>query len=90
MRGLNMAVKKDEHCDGIETDDVEIDVEIIPDEDATVATGYEIAICPAENEMRILFRNELGLVVSNYVCDASTAYEMASKILKGYDKLEGI
>lgn len=85
-----MAAKKDEHFDEIETVEGELDMEIVADEEATVATGYEIAICPAENEMRIMFRNEAGEIISSYVCNAANAYEMASKMLKGYDKLEGI
>lgn len=53
------------------------------------ATGYDIAVSVSDNEMRIQHCNDLG-VISYLVLDAAGAYELAHRILRGYDKLEGL
>jgi hypothetical protein len=80
-----MALTQQQDFDENETDD-----DFDEQQEEPIATGYEVMICVPENEMRILFRNQQGEVVSSYICDAADAYQMASKILKGYDRLEGI
>jgi hypothetical protein len=61
-------------------------VELIDEIDATeYSIGYNIA----DNEMVLNFHNERG-VLSRFVTDAPGAYEMAQRILRAYDKLEGL
>lgn len=65
------------------------DEPIIALEDKTEATEYTIGYNIADNEMRLRFYNEAG-VLSSFVTDAPGAYEMAQRILRAYDKLEGL
>lgn len=50
---------------------------------------YSIDISIPDNEMRILFHTEFG-AVSSFVINAPGGYEFAQRILRAYDKLEGI
>jgi len=64
----------------------EEEIEITDIEDATeYSIGYNIP----DGEMSIRFYNEFG-VLSSYVTDAAGAYELANRILRAYDKLEGL
>lgn len=60
-----------------------------PDADGKLADDFEIAIDRGQGLMRILHRNNSG-VLSYQVLPADEAYALAQKILKGYDQLEGI
>lgn len=57
--------------------------------DDTDATKYTVHISIPDNEMRIRFHNEKG-VLAERVMNGAEAYEFASCILRAYDKLEGI
>lgn len=54
-----------------------------------IATDYAIDIDMASNEMRIQHCDEDG-VICTQVLTAPEAYTYAQKILRGYDRLEGI
>jgi hypothetical protein len=75
-------------ADEIDTDDEDFldDLQII---DNIEATEYTIGYSIEDNEMRIQFHNEFG-VLSSMVTDAAGAYELANRILRAYDKLEGL
>lgn len=53
------------------------------------ATDYEVAVNVPSGEVRVLFRNEVG-ILSSHVMDAPEAYAFAQKILQGYDRVEGL
>jgi hypothetical protein len=53
------------------------------------ATEYTIGYSINDNAMRLQFYNEVG-VLSSFVTDASGAYELANRILRAYDTLEGL
>ena len=53
------------------------------------ATEYSIGWSVPDNSFRLQFHNEFG-VLSSFVTDAAGAYELAQRILRAYDKLEGI
>jgi hypothetical protein len=55
----------------------------------TEADQYSIAYNINDNEMMLKFHNEFG-VLSTFVTDAPGAYELAQRILRAYDKLEGL
>lgn len=63
---------------------------IIQLEDALEAEAYGITIHPPDNAFRLRFYDDDGAVLSTYTTDAAGAYELASRILRGYDKLEGL
>lgn len=53
--------------------------------------SYRVLVSEAEQEMKILFKDKDGKVVGTFTAHASDeAYGLASKILRGYDKMEGI
>jgi hypothetical protein len=62
---------------------------IIEIEDEIDATEYSIAFSIPDNEVRLQFQNEFG-VLSSFVTDASGTYELAQRLLRAYDKLEGL
>lgn len=53
------------------------------------ATEYSIETNAKDGSMRIQFHNDDG-VLSSFITDAPGAYELAQRILCGYDRLEGI
>lgn len=54
------------------------------------ADEYCIGIDEAAGELRLQFHNdEIGLL-SSFVTDAAGAYDLAHRILRAYDKLEGL
>lgn len=53
------------------------------------ATEYSIGFSIPDGQVNIQFHNEFG-VLSSFVTDASGAYELANRILRAYDKLEGL
>jgi hypothetical protein len=57
--------------------------------DDIAATEYTIGYSIDDNEMRIQHHNEFG-VLSSLILDATGAYEYANRILRAYDKLEGL
>lgn len=59
------------------------------DAEPTEVDQYSIDISIPDNEMRIQFHTEFG-PVSSFVIDAPGGYEFAQRILRAYDKLEGI
>jgi hypothetical protein len=65
------------------------DEETIEFQDEIDATEYSIGYSIPDNEMRIRFHNEFG-VLSSFVVDAPGAYEFAQRVLRAYDKLEGL
>jgi hypothetical protein len=52
--------------------------------------GYRVEINDDRPLMRIMFHTKTEKDVAYMVLDASDGYELAHKILRGYDKLEGI
>ncbi len=61
-------------------------VKLIDDIDAT---EYSIGYSIPDNQMMLKFHNEFG-VLSSFITDAPGAYELAQRILRAYDKLEGL
>lgn len=55
----------------------------------TDATAYSIGYNIKEGEARIKFHNDLG-TLSCFVTDAPGIYELAQRLLRAYDKLEGL
>ncbi len=66
-----------------------IDQAIIEIEDDVDATEYSIGYNIDDNSLRLKFHNEFG-TLSSFVTDAAGAYELAQRILRAYDKLEGL
>lgn len=60
-----------------------------PVADPVEATDYEIAVDVPSGEMMILFKNEVG-VLSTHVMQSHEAYAFAQRMLRGYDRLEGL
>jgi hypothetical protein len=58
-------------------------------DDPKAADDYEVAIDREKGLMRIIHRNGAG-ILSYQVLPSDDAYNLAQKILKGYDQLEGI
>jgi hypothetical protein len=59
--------------------------------EAYQATGYQLELNDETHEMRlILFQGEQKNVRSFLVMPSPDAYDMAHRVLKGYDQLEGI
>lgn len=61
----------------------------IEDDEGDIATDYEIQISEPDREMRIVHRDEDG-VISSMILTSDEAYTYAHRILRGYDKLEGL
>jgi hypothetical protein len=77
MKGANMAqIDQGEDEDEYEDDEIEAH---------TYSIGYSIP----DNEMRIQFHNEFG-TLSSFVMSAADGYDFAQRVLKAYDKLEGL
>jgi hypothetical protein len=53
------------------------------------ATEYSIAFSIPDNEMVLKFHNEVG-VLSNFVTDSQGTYDLAQRLLRAYDMLEGL
>lgn len=62
---------------------------IIEIEEDLDATEYSIGYSIPDNSLRIQFHNDFG-VLSSFTTDAAGAYELANRILRAYDKLEGL
>jgi len=62
------------------------DVELFIDADAT---EYSIGLDTASGEARLRFYNEFGML-SSFVSDSTGIYDLAQRLLRAYDKLEGI
>lgn len=65
-----------------------------PDEEIEItdyedATEYSIGFSIPDGQVNIQFHNEFG-VLSSFVTDAAGAYEFANRVLRAYDKLEGL
>lgn len=58
-------------------------------DDYNDATEYSIGYSIPDNQVKIQFHNEFG-VLSSFITDAAGAYEFANRILRAYDKLEGL
>jgi hypothetical protein len=65
-----------------------IELEDCFEEDAD-ATEYSIGVSVDDGLIRIRFHNGEGLL-SSFVTDSAGAYDLAQRILRGYDELEGI
>ena len=61
----------------------------LEEEELVDATEYSIGYSIPDNALRLRFHNEFG-VLSSFETDAAGAYELAQRILRAYDKLEGI
>lgn len=57
--------------------------------DPTEANDYEIAVDVPGGEMMILFKNDTG-VLSTHVMSSHEAYTFAQRMLRGYDRIEGL
>jgi hypothetical protein len=57
--------------------------------DPVEATDYEIAVDVPGGEMMILFKNNIG-VLSTHVMSSHEAYTFAHRMLRGYDRIEGL
>lgn len=68
-------------------DEIEINLEEVVDVEAD---AYGINYNIDEGAFRLQFYDEDGGVLSSFTTDAAGAYELAQRILRGYDKLEGI
>jgi hypothetical protein len=67
----------------------EQEIEIQLDEDILIeATEYQIGVV-SDDRMQIRFVNDDG-ILSTFTTDSAGAYEFAHRVLRGYDKLEGL
>ena len=66
--------------------ETETEIEVIEDIDAT---EYSIGFSIPDNEGCLKFHNEFG-ELSRFVTDAAGIYELAQRLLRAYDKLEGL
>jgi hypothetical protein len=57
--------------------------------DPQSADDYEVAVDETRGLVRILFRNSTG-PLSYQIFTSDELYQFAQKLLKGYDKLEGL
>ena len=57
--------------------------------DETEAVEYTIETNINDGAFRLQFHNEDG-VLSSFTTDSGGAYDLAQRILRGYDKLEGL
>lgn len=57
--------------------------------DEVDATEYSIGVSIPDNAFKLEFHNQFGML-SSFVTDSAGAYELAQRILRGYDKLEGL
>ena len=77
----------------IEDDDspeIKIDEELLMELlDETEAVEYTIETNIDDGAFRLQFHNEAG-VLSSFTTDSGGAYDLAQRILRGYDKLEGL
>lgn len=53
------------------------------------ATEYSIGLSRTDNEMVLKFHNEAG-VLSVFITDSQGAYDLAQRLLRAYDTLEGL
>ena len=53
------------------------------------ATEYSISFSIPDNELVLKFHNEAG-VLSNFVTDSQGTYDLAQRLLRAYDMLEGL
>lgn len=53
------------------------------------ADRYTIGVNPDDGLLRVRFLNEDGLL-SSFTTDSGGAYDLAQRILRGFDKLEGL
>jgi hypothetical protein len=53
------------------------------------ATTYSIGFSIPDNEVILKFHNERG-VLSSFVADSQSIYDLAQRLLRAYDKLEGL
>jgi hypothetical protein len=67
-------------------EDEELLIELIDDDEAT---EYSLDTNIKDGAFRLQFHNEKG-VLSSFTTDSSGAYELAHRILRSFDKLEGI
>lgn len=65
------------------------DEPIIELQDEIEASEYSIGYSIPDNEARVQFHNELG-VLSSFITDSAGLYEFAQRCLRAYDKLEGL
>jgi hypothetical protein len=64
----------------------ELQIELFED---TEATEYSIETNIDDGAFRLQFHNEEG-VLSSFTSDSAGAYELAHRILRAFDKLEGL
>jgi hypothetical protein len=53
------------------------------------ADAYSIGVSIPDGEARVRFYNEFGLL-SSFVTDSTGLYDLAQRLLRAYDQLEGI
>ena len=57
--------------------------------DEVDATAYSVGFSIPDNEMVLKFHNEFG-VLSNFVTNSQGTYDLAQRLMRVYDKLEGL
>lgn len=65
------------------------DALVIEIEEDLEANEYSIDTNIDDGAFRLQFHNEFG-TLSTFTTDAPGAYDLAQRILRGYDKLEGL
>lgn len=78
--------------DVLEHSELEDDADeaVVEVEENVDADEYGIGIDIDNNSGRIQFYDENGVVLSRFVTDAPGLYDFAQRLLRAYDKLEGI
>lgn len=76
--------------DVIEHSELEDDEAVIEVEENVDADEYGIGFDIDNNSGRIQFYDENGVVLSRFITDAAGIYDFAQRLLRAYDKLEGI
>jgi hypothetical protein len=84
MRGQTMASE-----DEIRAIEDLLDVPTVDVIDDIEAATYTIGTDIDGNEARVAFHNHFG-ILSTFTTDAAGLYEFAQRLLRAYDKLEGL
>lgn len=66
------------------------DLDVIEVEENVDADEYGIGIDTDNMSGRIQFYDANGVVLSRFITDSAGLYEFAQRVLRAYDKLEGI
>jgi len=70
--------------------DIEKTVSADPGNVGAEADRFLVQVNHQTNKLRLVLYAKDGTPLANYDCAAPDAYDLGSRIMRGYDKLEGI